>query len=95
MMQQQELAREQYQRALEQQASQKDVLVRLVENQRDEMERCRDEMHAMRRREADTAGSQSLHRKSWGTRKTLRTSFLALKELQYNSSGLKMCWPHN
>ena len=41
MMQQQELAREQYQIALEQQASQQDVLVRLVENQRDEMERCR------------------------------------------------------
>ena len=60
MTQQQELAREQYQRALEQQASQQDVLVRLVENQRDEMERCREEMYAMRRREADAAAKPKL-----------------------------------
>jgi hypothetical protein len=38
VMQQQELARELYERALEYQASQQDVLMRLVENQREEME---------------------------------------------------------
>jgi hypothetical protein len=53
-------AREQYERALEYQASQQDVLMRLVENQREEMEKCREEMHAMRKREADAAARPKL-----------------------------------
>ena len=93
MTQQQELAREQYQRALEQQASQQDVLVRLVENQRDEMERCREEMYAMRRREADAAAKPKLPKptsQKLGDKEDIE-NFLS----SFERIALQQQWPEN
>ena len=64
LMEQQRVAREQYQQAQEQQAAQQDVLIRLVEQQREEMARYREEMRSARAEAAAATRRSSLNQLS-------------------------------